>query len=204
MTSSAKHTLAQFLALPETEPGSEFVDGGGIQKSMPSTAHIYIQQMLSLFVGLFLRDHPLGLAGPEWRCVFGPPGEEVARLPDFAFVTTEHLARDSWDGPHLGPPDLAVEILPPDDEPGEVAAKVSFYLANGVQRVWLFNPATRTVRVFAPDGSSVLLREQETLDGAPLLPGFQVRVGDLLPPPGPPGSTSVDQSRQESYFGQSG
>lgn len=185
MATTQKLTLEEFLALPETKPGSEYIDGEVVQKPMPSMAHGFIQYLLSLVIGTFLRDHPLGIVGTEWRCIFGPPGAERARLPDFAFVASAHLGADSWNGPHWGPPDLAVEILSPDDRPGEVTEKIVFYLANGVQLVWLIDPVDRTVRVFSPGEETRRLREDDSLDGGPVLPGFTTTVRDILPPPGP-------------------
>ena len=184
MATTQKLTLDQFLALPETKPGSEYIDGKVVQKPMPSTAHIFVQHLLSLVLGTFLRDHPLGIAGPEWRCVFGPPGAERARLPDFAFVAWAHLGADAWDGPHWGPPDLAVEVLSPDDRPGDVAEKIVFYLLNGVRLVWLIDPGQRTVQVFTSSGGSRLLHDEDILDGGEVFPGFAISVRDILPPPG--------------------
>ena len=185
MAIKQKLTLEQFLALPETKPGCEYIDGEVAQKTMPTTAHIVIQRLLSFVFTLFLRDHPLGEAGPEWRCIFGPPGAEQARLPDFAFVSWAHLSGDAWNGPHRGPPDLAVEVLSPDDRPGAVAAKIVFYLLHGVRLVWLIDPDERTVQVFTADGESRVLHDEDTLDGGNVLPGFAVHVRDILPPPGP-------------------
>ncbi|MFN8559251.1 MAG: hypothetical protein U0531_18570 [Dehalococcoidia bacterium] len=39
--------------------------------------------------------------------------------------------------------------------------------------------------MYTPAGASRLLREDDTLDGGDTLPGFGVRVADILPPAGP-------------------
>jgi Uma2 family endonuclease len=152
---------------------------------MPDLAHTIIQHLLSVVFGAFLREHSFGIVGPELRCIFGPPGAEHARLPDFSFIAWEHLGADSWNGPHHGPPDLAAEELSPDDRPGEVAAKIAFYLMNGVRLVWLIDPVERTIWVFTPAGETRLLHDDDTLDGGDVLPGFSTPVRDILPPPGP-------------------
>ncbi len=41
-------TLEQFLALPETKPASEYIDGQIIQKPMPQVHHSIIQSELSI------------------------------------------------------------------------------------------------------------------------------------------------------------
>ena len=185
MATKQRLTLEQFLALPETKPGSEFIDGEAVQKPRPTIAHGIIQRLLSFVFTLYLQSHPIGEAGPELRCVFGPPGAERAPLPDFVFVLTEHMERDTLDGPHMGPPDLAVEVLSPDDRPGSVAGKIMYYLLNGVRLVWLIDPDARIVQVFTPDRVMRELTEDDTLDGGDVIPGFAVTVRDILPPARP-------------------
>ncbi len=129
MAVRTKLTLEEFLALPETKPGCEYVDGEVVQKSMPDTDHAIIQRLLSFIFSLFLREHPIAEGGPEWRCIFGPPGHERARLPDFALVMRERLRDTRGDEPFRGAPDFAVEIMSPDDRMSEVLDKVRFYLA---------------------------------------------------------------------------
>ncbi len=103
-------------------------------------------------------------------------------MPDFAFIANERAANDRMDAPHDGPPDLAVEVLSPDDRPGRVLGKVTFYLAHGVRLVWVIDPICRTATVFAPDTTPRTLTEDDTLDGGEILPGFSVRLAEVLPP----------------------
>jgi Uma2 family endonuclease len=181
MSTGTKLTLDQFLALPETKPGSEYVDGEVVQKSMPTTDHAIIQRLLSLVFGLFLRAHPIAEGGPEWRCIFGPPGHERARLPDFSLVMRERLRDTRGDEPFFGAPDFAVEIMSPDDRMSNVLDRVRFYLENGVRLVWLIDPATRTVMVWSTWGTARMLTEADTADGGDVLPDFSTPVRDILP-----------------------
>jgi Uma2 family endonuclease len=184
MATTAKLTLAEFLALPETEPASEFVDGEIVERGMPTRIHGIIQSRLARDVLDYLDASGLGgEAGSEIRCIFGPPGAEQARVPDFVFIRASRLPPDdaSRNGPFYGPPDLAVEILAPDDRPTRVADKILFYLQNGVRMVWLIDPVERTVRVYTPT-SMRTLAAGETLAGSDVLPGFRVAVEALFPP----------------------
>lgn len=182
MSTGTRLTLKEFLALPETKPGSEYIDGEVVQKTMPTTDHAIIQRLLSLVLGLFLREHPIAEGGPEWRCVFGPTGHEWGRLPDFALVLRERLRDVRGDEPFFGPPDLAVEVMSPDDRISDVLMKVRFYLENGVRLVWLIDPATRTVTAWSSWGEARVLTEQDVVDGGEVLPGFSTPVRDILPP----------------------
>src|SRR5215207_8315821 len=145
MATTTKLTVEEFLALPDTKPGSELVDGVVVRKSEPTVAHMLVQQSLSLVVGLYLRQNPIGIAGPEGRCVLGPPSGKHALLPDFLFVAREHLAGLDLHGPIWRAPDLAVEFLSPDDPMTNVMDKLRFYLLHGVRLVWLIDPENRTL-----------------------------------------------------------
>ena len=111
MTTTGTLTLEQFLALPETEPASEYIDGEVVQKTMPTWGHGVIQRLLSFVLTVYLRTHPAGDAGSEIRCIFGPPGAERTYVPDYVFVVAARLQGEA--GPFRGAPDLAVEILSP-------------------------------------------------------------------------------------------
>ncbi len=45
-TPARQLTLAEFLALPDTKPASEYIDGDIIQKPMPQKQHSIIQKKL--------------------------------------------------------------------------------------------------------------------------------------------------------------
>jgi Uma2 family endonuclease len=182
MTTTAKLTLEEFLSLPETETASELIDGEVVQKSMPTVEHAIIQSLLSFVLVTFLRANPLGFVGSEMRCIFGLVGAERPYVPDLVFIRAERARSIGRAQPFRGAPDLAVEILSPDDRPDRVADKVAFYLLHGVRLVWLVNPDTRTVTVLTVDGRSSRLAEGDTLDGDEVLPGFAVAVRDILPP----------------------
>lgn len=181
MAATTRMTLEEFLALPPTKPTLEYIDGEVVEKTMGTKGHGWVQSLLVLAFALYLRTHPIGLAFPEWRCVLGPAGEEESRVPDFAFITNDHAGNDPLDAPHFGPPDLAVEILSPDDRPGAVLDKVTYYLTNGVRLVWVIDPIRRRVTVFAPDTTPRSLTDADTLDGGDVLPDFAVAVAEILP-----------------------
>jgi Uma2 family endonuclease len=182
MTVRTKLTLEEFLALPETKPGSEFVNGEVIQKPTPDTDHTIIQRLLSFVFTLFLRESPIAEGGTEWRCIFGPPGQEGARLPGFALVLRARLRGIRGDEPFRGAPDFAVEILSPDDRMSAALEKVRFYLEHGVRLVWLIDPRTRSVLAWSAWGKPRQFGEEDTLDGGDLFPGFSTPVREILPP----------------------
>jgi Uma2 family endonuclease len=82
-------------------------------------------------------------------------------------------------------PDLAVEVVSPNDRAEEIEIKVGEYLRAGVQLVWIVHPETQTVQISRPDGSSQRLGASDELSGENILPGFRCLVGELFPPMSP-------------------
>lgn len=93
------------------------------------------------------------------------------------------------------PPVLAVEVLSPNDKPGQVIEKVHDYLKAGVKVVWVADPEERTVTVFRPDRTHTLLKGDAELTGDSDLPGFICKVSDFFrfprKPPTPPPPTAA-------------
>ena len=182
MKPSTKLTLEQYLAQPETEPASEFVCGEVIQKPMPDLPHSLIQDFIQAMLRAFVRPRRLGRSGAELRCVFGPPGEERGYVPDVVFISRERLPRgDVRDAvPLRVAPDLAVEILSPDQDIARFVEKIVFSLRHGVRLVWIVDPRTETVTLVSPTADPVVLGVADTLDGGEVLPGFSVAIADIF------------------------
>jgi len=78
------------------------------------------------------------------------------------------------------PPDLAVEVLSPDDRPGEVLAKVADWLKAGTRLVWVVDPDRRIARVYRADGTMAEIGETGALAGEDVLPGFESELVDVF------------------------
>lgn len=182
MATTSAITLDQFLALPETEPASEYACGEVIQKPMPDQAHGALQLYLGALILHFLSATPIGRVRTEWRCIFGPPGHERTFVPDVVYASYDRVPRgDSRSYRFLrNAPDLAVEVLSPDQPAGRFSEKLLFYLRHGVRLVWVVDPASETVSVFTPHEDPYTFGVGDALDGGDVLPGFQVNVADLF------------------------
>jgi Uma2 family endonuclease len=171
-------TLDQFLGLAETKPASEYACGEVLQKPMPDVPHAAIQFFLGAVLYPFLAQTGLGRGFTELRCVFGPPGRERTYVPDLVFVSRQHLPITQR---HLHrAPDLAVEILSPDQHWAQFLDKIQFYLLHGVRLVWVIDPATSTVTVQVPGEDARILRPGDHLDGGDVLPGFSLPIAEMF------------------------
>jgi Uma2 family endonuclease len=77
------------------------------------------------------------------------------------------------------PPRVAVEVLSPNDSARYITEKVTDYLENGVEVVWVVDPETKTVTIYSKTGVKKLT-EKNTLTGGDVLPGFRCKVADLF------------------------
>lgn len=172
-------TLEQFLERRETKPASEYACGEVLQKPMPDVPHSAIQGFLMAMLYPFLVQSGFGRAFTELRCIFGPPGRERAYVPDLVYVARTRLPSPSERHLHVAP-DLAIEILSPDQHMPEFLDKIQFYLLYGVRLVWVVDPSTATMTQQVPGDEARILRRGDTLDGGEVLPGFSAAVDDIF------------------------
>jgi Uma2 family endonuclease len=148
-------TLEAFLAMPETKPASEFVDGEIVQKPMPKGKHSIVQRELTFTLDRPLSAQNLAQAFPELRCSFG--GRSV--VPDVSVFTIERIPRDP-DGTiandFLIAPDWTIEILSPDQSQTKVVKNIVHCLKHGAAMGWLIDPDDRTVFVYYPNGGMAI------------------------------------------------
>ena len=102
---------------------------------------------------------------------------DTVRAPDLAFT---RAAGPPVRGFVPGPPDLAVEVLSPDDRPGYVREKVAEWLEAGTVAVWVVDPRTRTVTVHESGRGPSAFDETGIVPGGSLLPGFALPVREIF------------------------
>jgi Uma2 family endonuclease len=157
----------------------ELVDGTLVEKAMGfDESRIALE--LSHLVMTYLDRNDLGICVGADGMMRIAPG--LVRIPDVSFITWDRLpGRESPREPipYLAP-ELVVEVLSEGNTKAEMARKVQEYFDAGVEMVWLVDPRKRTARVFSAVEKSSLIRADETLEGGAILPGFAVRLSDLL------------------------
>jgi Uma2 family endonuclease len=102
--------------------------------------------------------------------------------PSVAFMAKVRLSElpDSY---FAIPPDIAVEVVSPNDSDVEVHRKAMRYIALGTRLVWAVYPDEQVVHVYRPaeDGAHVQVVDiNGTLDGGDVLPGFTLAVRDIF------------------------
>lgn len=159
----------------------ELVDGKlvGRHSGMESSkVGARILGMIGMFLGEPPRGHLFG-ADASYQCFDWAPRQ--VRKPDGSYIRPGRFPDERVPKGHCPiPPDLAVEVISPGDLADEVEEKVSEYLRANVPLVWVVHPPTRTVRIHrprtAPPGPIAELREDDTISGEDVLPGFSCSI----------------------------
>lgn len=155
-------TITTFLALPETKPASEFIDGKIIQKPIPQGKHSALQSDLMALINSAARTKRLARAFLELRCTFA--GSAI--VPDLAVFVWERIQRN--DGGEIAnvfaiAPDWTIEILSPGQRITPVTKKILRCLKHGTQMGWLIAPADKAVHVYRPQQAIEILDESDAV-----------------------------------------
>src|SRR5947207_15941173 len=152
ITTERRYTPEDLLTLPDAD-SYELVDGHLVERNMGGKAS-WIGGRLAHFLATFCDAHGHGLVFPadaSYQCFRDAPAK--VRKPDVSFIRRERMSPDRIPQGHLSlAPDLAVEVISPNDSYYEVEAKIREYLGAGVRLVWVINPDSRLVRVHRPIG----------------------------------------------------
>jgi Uma2 family endonuclease len=178
--SGALMTAEQLLTLDLPNRSTELVRGRLVVREPPSTYHGRIQSTLNILVGSFVLEHRLGAVFGQDTGFKIASDPDTVRAPDLAFVHRDRVAQIGRRGYAALAPDLAAEILSPDDRPGEVLRKVGEWLEAGVSLVWVIDPERRTAAVYRPDGSVTGVAAAGDLEGESVLPGFRCSLAKLF------------------------
>jgi Uma2 family endonuclease len=181
-----RYTPEDLLTMPDGKL-YELVDGRLVERKT-SVWSSYVAGVIFHLLHSFCCEHRRGWVFPEgtsFRCFPALPGR--VRKPDVAFIRLQRLSLEqaTTEGHCPIAPDLAVEVVSPNDTTYETDEKVREFLDAGVPLVWVVNPEQRTVEIHRATGTGTILRENDEIGGEDVIPGFRSRVGDFsLPPAG--------------------
>ena len=181
MTAPALITADELLRIQPADKRVELVKGVMIVREPAGYLHGAVAARLTYLLMHHVETKAQGVvlaAETGFKLAADP---DTVRAPDVAFIRRDRL-------PHPPPqafaalaPDLAVEVLSPNDRAGATLAKVADWLNAGTRLVWVVDPERRLARVYRVDGSETLLEEHEALDGEDVVPGFSCPLTSIVP-----------------------
>jgi Uma2 family endonuclease len=124
--------------------------------------------------------HRLGLVLTDvgFRLSFSP---DTVRASDLSFIRRGRLPEGTLPrGFWHGPPDLAVEVVSPDDRPSDIRTKVAEYLTHGVPVVVVIDPDDRSVITHRRSAPPITLGVADFLDLDDVVQGFRCKIQDIF------------------------
>ena len=159
----------------------ELVAGRIVRMTPTNPTHGRIEANVAAALKRFVSTRNLGVVMAGEVGVFTGRNPDTVRAPDVLYLSHAQDARRSRPQGFLDvPPELIVEILSPTDRPDQVRRKLREYFAAGVRRVWVIDPAARTVQIHRERGDPRSLAAGAVVSGEDVLPGFELTVDDVF------------------------
>ena len=177
-TTRSAATEIDLLRTPDDGRKYELVDGE-IRVSPAGSHHGHVcANLLFRLVGT-VKEHGLGYVFDS-STGFRLHGGNV-RSPDISFIGRGRFGAGKLpEGFGDVVPDLAVEVLSPEDRARHVLDKVGEYLQAGVRLVWVVDPKRERAVAYRSLTDVTNLGLDDSLDGGEVLPGFSVRLREIL------------------------
>lgn len=184
-------TVDLLLELPDDGYIYEVIEGMLVRMAGSGEDATLIGGNLYFALRSFVEPRGLGVVTPA-DGVYKFPGAETGLLPDVGFYAWEHHP-EHQPSPRPIPfaPDLAIEVVSPDQKADEMAVKARTYLAGGTRLVWVVWPQAHHIDVWQADhsdGPVTTLNMSDTLDGDDVVPGFTQPVAAVFASPRAPHS----------------
>ncbi|MBI2765155.1 MAG: Uma2 family endonuclease [Chloroflexi bacterium] len=178
-------TADEFYALPDPPEGGkmELIRGEVVTHMPVGGPHGRIALRVGSRLLAFVDDKRLGDAGVEvgFRLSREP---DTVRAPDVHFVRAERLTDGRMPRAFFpGCPDLAVEVVSPDETDAEINKKLKQYVDAGTPRVWIVRPEQETVTVHRQGGDAHTYASGDALtsdDAGFGEPGFELLVSTIF------------------------
>jgi Uma2 family endonuclease len=179
-------STSQVITAEELErieiPGkvTELLRGRPVVREPPGARHGGVAAKLTYLLGEHVYRNHLGVLFAQDTGFKIESSPDTVRAPDVAFVAQMRADRIPARGYAQLAPDLAVEIVSPDDRPGELLAKVGQWLDAGTKLVWVIDPVREEARVYRSNGELTIVPRSGTLDGEDVIPGLACALIEVL------------------------
>jgi len=177
MPATALLTSEQYLALPDefdkngNHVKDELIGGEVVKVPPPSRIHDRIKNRVNRILIRYFDAHPQSLLDTLVEIGFQVSNHDTC-VPDVSVIARNRLAGEERIIP--GAPEIAIEVVSPDDTEKHLKSKIAAYLAGGSHTVWVIFPDAKSVMVHTSGSVRELKADQKIEDS--LLPGFATPV----------------------------
>lgn len=179
MSDAARLVTAEELErFPDDDFRYELVQGRVIRMSPVGYRHGDIVMQFGALLRQHVRARRLGSVVTEvgFKLASNP---DTVRAPDLAFLKRERIPTPAPRGFWSGVPDLAVEVLSPDDTPAEIRTRVDEYLAHDVPVVVVIDADAQTATTYR-GGRAQVLGVDDELDLCDVVDGFRCGIREIF------------------------
>lgn len=172
-------TGEELFRRPELGP-CELVNGKIVP--MAPTGHLHGWMEAKLTGDLLAYAETTG----AWEVLVGEAGVYIRRNPDTVraadifLISTERYTLCTSPSYLDIAPELAIEILSPDDRWSEVREKIADYFSAGVDRVWVFDARQRRVFAYRSPTDVRQLDREQVLSDEGLFPGLSIPLSRIF------------------------
>jgi len=170
----------ELMSLPDGNR-YELINGELVDMGNSGALHGYTCSILVMVLMNYILPRKLGIILDSSTAFTMQNGNK--RSPDISFLSKEKLQglEELPDGFLDGAPDLAIEVLSPNNTIAEIHQKIVEYFENGSRLVWVINLKQHYVLVYRsakePDR---LLKQSDMLDGEEVIAGFTMPLSELF------------------------
>jgi len=181
VTTQVLTTADELLRLPSGKNRYELIRGELKTMAPAGSEHGNLAMDFGTLLNVHVRAYKLGkvyAAETGFKLTTNP---DTVRAPDAAFISQARLdevgpVKGYWPGA----PDLAVEVVSPNDLYTEVNEKVAEWLRAGSGMVVVVNPRSQQVVVHLSPTEVKVLGIEDTLEGGDVVPGWQLPIRELF------------------------
>jgi Uma2 family endonuclease len=174
-------TAEELIRIPDDGFRYELVRGELRRMTPAGNVHGRVAMNVALSLAQYVKAHNLGIvyaAETGFRLATDP---DTVRAPDVAFVSRERVeAVGEVEGYWPEAPDLAVEVISPNDSHVEVEEKILDWLEAGTKMVLAVNPRGCSVTLYRSQSDITILTGTNVLDGGDVVPGFQLTLQEIF------------------------
>ena len=173
--------MQQFAALSFDTGRSELVEGELKMMSPTGGQHGRVAMNCGRLLANHVDEHKLGVVYAAETGFVLARDPDTVRAPDVAFVSAARQPEISDESAFIPfAPDLALEVISPNDSFSGVEEKALAWLRAGTRLLVLFDPAHETVRAYRAAGKIVVFGKRDVFSAADVVDGWQVAVEKLF------------------------
>jgi Uma2 family endonuclease len=169
-------TVREFLLQPEPDgQRSELIGGEVVTMGKGRIPHEVVKKNLNRILTVWLAQHSTGEVFNETMYQLD---DHNSLIPDLSVLFPGRIPPGGT-GLIQGAPEIAIEVVS-SDRAAYLENKIELYLAHGSKSVWVVFPKARIMRIVNASGQSIRFEQNQMLEDASVLPGFQAPVSAIF------------------------